>query len=365
MANSPFDREVWNLYERALADDNNIESSYADLALRTILDRLTTPRASITDFSMQTTPPPAFAGDGLKVVAQSPAAMAVNVTAGQGFIGDTGSLPTDIGGIPGVNDVARLKPVTLSALQTFVVPANASGLTRVDIVELVYRRAFADSTSRDIMALISPFVFTPTLVNKTLTWDLAGQTGTVTSPASSTAALSYKIGVAGAGTPATTAGYTKVAEITVISGAASIAQTDILDTRRGLALHGLQRLAITIVSQPVAGTHTITALTAAPGVEVSVADNGSTIDLNYMTVTVKPGKVATNVVATFSMANFGTPVFSWLGDIITSSASSFVVKINGAAVSPIPAAAGVVTVGTQDLDAAGDVYTYITIDYQQ
>lgn len=360
-----FDREVWNLRERPWSTDNNAEASYSDLALREVIDRLTTPRASITDPTMQTTPPPTFVGDGLKVVAQSPAAMAVDVSAGVGFQGDAASVPVDIDGIGGVNDVSRLKPLILSALESFVVPANATGLTRIDIIEVRYRRELSDSTSRDIMPTTPPFTFAPTMVNKTLTWDAFGQTGQVTSPADSTAVLSYKVGVAGAGTPATTTGYVLLCAITVASGSVSIAQSVIDDKRALTAVHGLQRIAMTVTSQPSAGTHTISALTAPPGVEVTVANDTSTIDFNNFIVTVKPGAQATNVVPHPAMSNLGMAIFAYISQV-TIAATNFSVSVRGRGFSPNPAVAGTLTFGTVDLDGAGpDVTTYLTIDYQQ
>jgi len=121
---------------------------------------------------------------------------------------------------------------------------------------------------------VAPFVFANAVVPKTLTWALDGQTGTVTSPSNSTAYLSYKIGVAGAGAPATTANYTKICEITVASGAVAIAQTDITDYRRLPGYYGKQEVEFVVSIVPGTGAATLSSFSAPPGVEVPVITGG-------------------------------------------------------------------------------------------
>lgn len=270
MSDKPFDREAWNTRERPYSTDNNYEASYADLALREILVNLLNTRISVSNDASNTTPPTSFFGEAFKV--RPGGALAVNVTKGIGLFGDPTNLPTAIGGLVGVNDLSAYKPLVLTELEAIAVPANASGNPRIDIIEVRYRQELTDATNRDIMTPTPPYVFSPGLVSKTLTWALNGQQGTVVTPAPSTAYISYVRGIPAGSpvAPSVTSGYVKICEIAVANGAATINAADITDYRRIFAPYGMQRAALEITGVPLSATYSITKLNAPPGVEATL-----------------------------------------------------------------------------------------------
>ncbi len=131
-------------------------------------------------------------------------------------------------------------PLLLSTNQGFTIPAiPASGDSRIDIIEVRAQYTATESATVGIFNAATRVFDAPTR-NKSLVWDLLGLTGNVTSPTSSTAAISYKQGVAATGDitaatePATTSGYTKIGRINLDNSAgtlASVSQDMIVDYR--------------------------------------------------------------------------------------------------------------------------------------
>lgn len=185
--------------------------------------------------------PQGFFGGGFNVQADpgSPP-RGLLVTNGVGIVRNGPASATDIDSASGADwdQLGTLgAPVVLSGNQTFTVPASpAPGNARIDIIEVRADYVANEPATVGVFNTTTE-VYDPTVKNKSLNWDLLGRTGSVISPASSTAPLSYKQGVAAVGTiaaatePSTTAGYVKIARINVLGGAAAITNDDIADMR--------------------------------------------------------------------------------------------------------------------------------------
>jgi hypothetical protein len=224
LSNLPYDRTIHHPLEKPLADDINLLISELDRTQRFYAKSLYN--------SLDT-----FIGNGFKVVAQSPAALAINVSIGLGYQNNPADLVTGIdggaGAVLGLNDLESYKPMPLLSVQTFAVPAAPGGPnTRVDIIEAKAERLVTNPLPKQKLNTITG-AFDPATLNKTLQWALDGRTGTVTSPAGSTAPLSYKVGVVGnpGVAPATTTGYIKIAEVYVGSAVTTIVDANIVDYR--------------------------------------------------------------------------------------------------------------------------------------
>ncbi|TXH58697.1 MAG: hypothetical protein E6Q97_01515 [Desulfurellales bacterium] len=185
----------------------------------------------------------------------------VLVTNGAGLVRSGPANATDIDSASGADwdqSSALSAPVVLSANQTFTVPAPpAPGNARIDIIEVRADYVANEPATVGVFNTTTE-VYDPTVKNKSLNWDLLGRTGSVISPASSTAPLSYKRGVAAVGTiaaatePSTTAGYVKIARINVVGGRASISNDDIADMRPLLLPGGMLTCAGRIVMPGIA-----------------------------------------------------------------------------------------------------------------
>jgi hypothetical protein len=259
MPGNSFDRTIINPRERPLSSDINQLQSQVDRALRQFALQL---MASVTSDSDES-PLPAngFMGNSFRVAPDSPLSMNVLVKSGLGFqnfaagsfAAGGGSIPaiqSSINSVLGLDDIEQYKPMLLSSDASFAVPASpGAGNSRIDIIEVSALRFVNNPLSRDIMNPATG-VFTPNLVNKTLEWALDNHTGSVTTPALSTAPLSYKIGGVfatptynPANVPPTTAGYIKLAEIFVGPAAVSINTDVISDFRHTIAPYGSASLA--------------------------------------------------------------------------------------------------------------------------
>jgi hypothetical protein len=147
-------------------------------------------------------------------------------------------------------------PLLLSAAQGFTIPAIPSaGNSRIDIIEVRPQYTATEASTIGVFNTATRVFDAPTR-NKSLVWDLLGLTGNVTSPASSTAAISYKQGVPAAGAitsatePSTTSGYIKIARINLDNNGgalAAVSQDMIADLRpllfAGNLMHTGMRLA--------------------------------------------------------------------------------------------------------------------------
>lgn len=269
MANNPFDRVLINLRERPLSPDHNQLQSEIDRTIREVLDRLMLPRAtSASDISLGT-PRTGFIGDGFKVRPMNPASMQVQVTPGLGFFVDATDTPSSIGGVASVDDLSRFKPLYLPTAALLSIPAADATNPRLDIIEVRHNRGITDTASRDVLNPVTG-QFVPTSVQKTLTWNMAGSTGNVTTPASSTAAISYKAGIPNASpaAPPTTTGYVKIAEVLVNATVTSVDANRLKDLRHLHSPFG-QRRARWAGNLTVAGpVVTMEQIVAPPGVQM-------------------------------------------------------------------------------------------------
>lgn len=228
--------------------------------------------------------PHAFQG-GSFLVTPDPAAtpFGVMLQPGFGYSAYSPATVTDYDSANGLDydGVNNWAPFVLSAYQTgLTVPAPpAAGSCRIDIIEVKSSYLATDPATVGIFNTATE-VFDPATRNKTFSWDMHSRTGTVVSPALSTAPISYKTGVAAVGditvptVPATTTGYTKIAQINVIGGSTSIAQSDIIDLRRPMLpngiLHAGGKITIPGVAAGLAGA-AFTSMEVPPGITMKLA----------------------------------------------------------------------------------------------
>lgn len=293
MANSQFDREILNVRERPLSSDINLETSYIEMALREFAMRFFQGRSttvggtSVSGFPVDRpeNPVSSFFGDGFKVRANGVAGQVI-LSTGLGFQnkpsgtvanGDA-AIINAIGGVLGLNDIHPFKPLILPDLGAGVgatitgIPVGDPVNPRIDIVEVLCDRRRIDASSRDTFNTVTK-VFDPSNVLKTLTWV---PTVGVPSAGASSAGIGYKTGVpAGVpATPATTAGYLKIAEIFVPALAATIVDfggvgslAGIRDTRFFLSPNGIANVSCK-VALSVGPVATVSDVIAPPGVVV-------------------------------------------------------------------------------------------------
>lgn len=179
-------------------------------------------------------------------------------------------------------------PLLLSANQGFTIPtAPSAGNSRIDIIEVRPQYTATESSTIGIFNTATRVFDAPTR-NKSLVWDLLGLTGNVTSPASSTAAISYKQGVPAAGAitaatePSTTSGYVKIARINLDNNGgalAAVSQDMIVDYRPLLFAKGGFCASANISVPGIAaglGTHAINRQELPGGVSLFAAIDPST-----------------------------------------------------------------------------------------
>jgi hypothetical protein len=259
VSNKPFDREVWNTREKPLSTDHNYLATFLDETLRDLVAiqlmgyRIGAAGGSDT-FNHYST---GFIGSGFYARPTVGPSMNVTLDAGLGWKYDPIDLPFAVGGIVGVDDRCRMKPLPLQAQVSLAVPgAPAPGQNRIDIIEVNAVRRLGDSATRGIFNAATR-KFDPLSVKKGLLWDLTDQVGSAISPAPSTSGISYVQGVPAAPgaevAPAVTTGYVKIAEIWVQGGAASIDADVIKDTRPLSWVHGMAEVKARILLQNLAG----------------------------------------------------------------------------------------------------------------
>jgi hypothetical protein len=327
MAGNPYDREILNPLERPLADDINEAQSQLDRSLRDTLRQLfsTNPLSGTNG----------FVSGSFQVTQTGSPSMNVLVSPGIGFYDAPSDCPTSISGIVGLDDLSPYKPMPLVAAQTIAVDASPSpGQSRIDIIEVRYNRAVGNSTTRDILNT-GTGIFAPGLLNKTLAFDLDGLTGRVVSPASSTAAIGYKVGVAATTgsqvAPTGTTGYTTICQILVTGGVTTIVTANITDERPILS-------ALTpgsITTADLANGAVTTAKIAALNITSALIAAGAvgTTQLAAASVTI-PKLAASNTVVSSDSGNFSTssltPVnVTNLNATITTSGRPVLVVIQG------------------------------------
>lgn len=260
MADKPFDQTIINLRERPVSADIDRAQSQVHRTIRDVLREMLGTRTSFT--SSLAARRSAFVGDSFQVVPQSPIGMQVIVRPGIGFF-DVIDAATGINGVAGLDDLSPCKPIVLMNQVAFTVPAAPAGPnTRVDIIEARLERRVEDLGNRDVLQTIGADKgkFLTANVYKTMGFTHDGHTGNVTSPTASTAALSYKAGVAAnpGVAPGVTAGYIKIAEINVGSGVASIDDDAIIDRRLLHAPGGVLHMSAKFRLQYNAGTPIVT-----------------------------------------------------------------------------------------------------------
>ena len=349
MADRPFDQTNIGVRERPFSSDINGNVSQTFQTIREIARMMLSPRASNTSSAMSSRA--GFIGDGFRVVPSNPAAMTVQVSAGLGFNFDASDEPTNINTISAPNDLERVndlspfKPWPLALPVTFTVPAApASPNSRIDIIEVKTDRRLEDATTRKQLDSGS-LSYLDHIFMKTLAYALDGRTGTVTSPANSTAGLSYKVGVAGnpGAVPATTTGYTKIAEILVPNGTTSIVGNNLIDRRKLFGMHGFVHGSLTWRQQFNAGTPIVTILSAVtpPGVDVGIQpltssghNQGFVIvtggDITRATMTINAQSTTTqqfNVMGGFDINGFGVT-----GPVVTTT-STEQARLNAAGIN--------------------------------
>lgn len=271
---APFDHTNIGLRERPVSADFNQMQSQLYRTMRELVRMAHGGRAGLTSAAMQSKA--GFFGDGLRVVPASPTAMSVVVGSGIGFTFDASDVPSDIGSpdLESVDDLSPFKPAALVSPVTFAVPAAPSaGNSRIDIIEVKNDRRLENSVPRRQLDVTTRSYLDRNFY-KTLAYALDGRTGIVTSPASSAAGLSYKIGTAGTPgvAPATTTGYTKIAEINVLDTTTTIDGSCIVDRRPMLVPGGVGRASIAFQIQWNSGAPIVTVneMCAPPGMFLSV-----------------------------------------------------------------------------------------------
>jgi len=268
MATNPFERVIINRRERPLSGDINEAQSQIDHAIRELAMRMFQGRTAAANDSALT-PLTGFVGEALKVRPSNPASMVVRLPSGLGFMYDAASWSS---GIDGIDDLCPWKPIVLMSDLTITIgTAPGSPNSRYDIIEVINKRVATDSASRDVLNETTG-IFDPTIVQKTLSPILlSSDIGTVVAPADSTTPIGYKKGIASSGTPAvpaTTSGYTKIAQILVGSGVSTI-DADVIQDLRKMLYPGNVLDFSAVVSMPTASTTvpTLSAVQAPPGVQ--------------------------------------------------------------------------------------------------
>jgi hypothetical protein len=300
MAGQPFERTALYAREKPLGSDINQAQSQADYTLREMLRRLLAPRTSPTNYGASD--PSGFIGTGFQVKAQSPAAMQVVVSAGFGFIIDVANCPASIGASDafvnavGIDDLSPLKPLVLMNDITINVPAAPVSNSRIDVIEVNYKRLLTNPLSRGVLNVdLVPPDFDPTLLNKTLTFLL--QQGDVTIDGSG--AINYKRGTAGVSPspPALDDGYVAIAHVKVSSGNVTIPNAQIADQRTILFPGGTAAAVIQFTLQDdVTLAPTGLHIVGPPGIPIYVVQDGS-----------DPDTIGVYVLGKFNLVNMGAP----------------------------------------------------------
>lgn len=224
-----------------------------------------------------------FIGDGFFVRSKNPATMQVTVSPGLGFQYDptqplTVAQDMVAGVYEGVTDTSPFRPLVMDETPTFTVPAAPIvGQARYDIIEVRAKRELSDYGT-PLRYDIGSNSWVPQSAAAFLRYGiLAADANQIVTPASSTAPLSYKTGIAApTGTqtePPTTPGYVKIARILVEGGATSIAQNRICD-RREMAFPGgigfVSGTATIATVRNAKASPNILTLNAPPGVRVAI-----------------------------------------------------------------------------------------------
>lgn len=367
MSFNVFDRVVINQREKPLSSDiGNLQSQF-DRTIRQMFRMLYAPAVDPTQQGGDVggfVSHPGFMGSSFRVRPASPASMTLTLDAGHGFALDPVSVPTAINGITGLDDRSSFKPIVLLANQSLTIPTADAANPRVDIVEVRYDRLVSDAQIRLVLnALTNEFV--PTNVNKNLGWAVDGNTGTVASPSSSTAAISIKTGVPSAtpAIPATTSGYIKIAEYLVPATATAVDYDRIKDTRRMMYPGGCGSVHVQFQHRGTPNPPNSIEVIAPPGVAVAirrVTDNTGQVyvfagdlynggTLAHASASGSASAQATEVVTSAAISNTSAGIATALVDAATTAPILKVASLNGTAGTGAPA----IVVGYELLTSAG------------
>lgn len=207
-----------------------------------------------------------FHGNSYRVNPLSPATMQVTVEPGLGWFNDS-STATDIGGVQGVNDLIKFKPLWNPSRITIPVPAADTLLPRIDIVEVRAEHTSGDPTSRDVLNPTTG-IFAPGTVNKTLSF-------TSELSVNGSEGVNYKTGIPSAVpvAPSPDTGCWKIAEIYVGAGVTTITNARVADMRT-LLLPGNSAV-ITVYC--IGAGFPLVNIQAPPGFNVSAAGSVNTV----------------------------------------------------------------------------------------
>jgi len=244
MTNRPFDQLVVPSLQRPLSSDLNQLGSLIyytmlfqnDVALRCAFGSTAdpAPQAPFTGFYGGSFRPYASGTD-----------LTVTLEGGLGMFYDPAAVSTGVAvpsgqPVSAVTALSAFTPLVLKNNFVFTAPTPDATLVRYDIIEVRNPAKYADSTVLDFFDIGSS-QFVPGPAFKTFTrGELDTQAGYQLTPANpSTAGLSYKVGVPGAGVPpSTTAGYERVAVITVGAAVTTLDGSVVRDDRRMTAPGG-------------------------------------------------------------------------------------------------------------------------------
>ncbi len=279
MANNPFDRTPVYPLEKPLSVDINQGAAQLDYSMRLLMQQLLSSRSSSPLYSGA--PKNGFLGNSFLVSPTSPTSLNVTVKSGVGFIYDAADTPAAIDGVLGLDDLSAYKPVVLMNDVTFTATIPSGANLRRDIIEVRIDRLLGNPTSRQVLDTDSGN-FNPDSLDKTLSFTVDGSVGYVTSPALSTAALSYKFGVE-AGSPATptvTPGYVVVGQVRTSFADTSVLATSIADMRPfsvpGNVLPWSASWRLQFNGGAGAQIATLITVNAPPGVQIGLDPNAGT-----------------------------------------------------------------------------------------
>lgn len=271
MADKTFERVIISPRERPLSSDVNLASSVLDRALRDFLLLAGESRVAYNDPTGL--PTNSFVAQSFQ--ASAGAGLSVNLHLGMGFQYNGTDVPADIDGILGLDDKSYYKPLYLSADQNLIVPTADPTNPRYDIIEVKCDRRRENALTRDVFNPTSE-VYDPTLVLKSLAFDLYGRNGVN----DTTAGINYKTGTPGVSpsAPSVDSGYVKIAEIHVPAAATSLTAANIIDYRRTYHQYGAMRGSVSYTG-PVNAALAAPAVTGAnlpPGWKIAVSQHVDT-----------------------------------------------------------------------------------------
>jgi hypothetical protein len=217
--------------------------------------------------------------------------MNLQLTAGIGFIIDA-TTTSDIDSITGLDDLSALKPLVLPSSVTVAVPTADATHPRIDLIEV--QQTGRRDNSESLVYLSNPTTGALTTASflTNFGWAMSSaDLGYVVSPASSTTAIGYKQGVAGASpsAPSVTSGYVAVGYVYVPALAASLGNQYIYD-RRPLVNPGTVRVSL-VKDAGTGGGFTLGSIDAPPGVEVRVVE-GAAANCNFVVYVLAPNAKA-------------------------------------------------------------------------